>query len=85
MLLSHHKYGCAQKQLDFTSMSTDTHSQTANVASDRHHETPIASEQSNAQTTPGTKDTETLFREAFEEAVKMTCEERWERCPVLSE
>lgn len=74
-----------QQQPYLTFMSTETHSAKAKVACDGPRETPITPEQSNAHNSSGAKDTETLFREAFERSRNETLEEHYERFPSLSE
>lgn len=67
-------------------MSADAQSSKAQVASTDPHEPPSAiPEQSNAEGPPPKKDLETIFREAFEEANRMTSEERLAKHPFLSE
>lgn len=66
-------------------MSTDTHSLENKVAPNgllAAHTTPA---QSDTQKSSEAKDTETLFKEAFEEARKETIEEHYAKFPFLSE
>lgn len=74
-----------REQPDSIFMATESHSVKAKVASDGPREAPDTPEQSNVQSSSEAKDTETLFKEAFEESENMTSEERREKFPILSE
>ncbi|KAJ0114472.1 hypothetical protein J7T55_010862 [Diaporthe amygdali] len=71
-----------QKQPVSTSMSANTHSVKAKVASDSPNEASAAPVQSDTQNPTQEKDTKALFKDAFDRAWSSTSEEILERHPA---